>query len=229
MRLPIRRPEPLLLGMALLATIGLWLFIAVAEEVFAGETGALDRAILLAMRDPANLQQAAGPAWLDQAARDITALGSTSVLSLLVILVVLFLWLLGRRGMALYVLLSTSLGTGLSFLLKALFQRPRPDLFPHGDTVLTTSFPSGHAMISTLVYLTLGVLLARLLTERRLEIFVVSSAMLVALLVGLSRVYLGVHWPTDVLAGWAGGASWALLCWTLAMWVWPGFGLRDSR
>ena len=229
MRLPIRRPEPLLLGMALLATIGLWLLIAVAEEGFEGETCALDRAILLAMRDPANLQQAAGPAWLDQAARDITALGSTSVLSLLVILVVLFLWLLGRRGMALYVLLSTSLGTGLSFLLKALFQRPRPDLFPHGDTVLTTSFPSGHAMISTLVYLTLGVLLARLLTERRLEIFVVSSAMLVALLVGLSRVYLGVHWPTDVLAGWAGGASWALLCWTLAMWVWPGFGLRDSR
>ena len=229
MRLPIRRPEPLLLGMALLAAIGLWLFIAVAEEVSEGETGALDRAILLAMRDPANLQQAVGPAWLDQAARDITALGSTSVLSLLVILVVLFLWLLGRRGMALYVLLSTSLGTGLSFLLKALFQRPRPDLFPHGDTVLTTSFPSGHAMISTLVYLTLGVLLARLLTERRLEIFVVSSAMLVALLVGLSRVYLGVHWPTDVLAGWAGGASWALLCWTLAMWVWPGFGLRDSR
>ena len=229
MRLPIRRPGPLLLGMALLAAIGLWLFIAVAEEVSEGETGALDRAILLAMRDPANLQQAVGPAWLDQAARDITALGSTSVLSLLVILVVLFLWLLGRRGMALYVLLSTSLGTGLSFLLKALFQRPRPDLFPHGDTVLTTSFPSGHAMISTLVYLTLGVLLARLLTERRLEIFVVSSAMLVALLVGLSRVYLGVHWPTDVLAGWAGGASWALLCWTLAMWVWPGFGLRDSR
>ena len=229
MRLPIRRPEPLLLGMALLAAIGLWLFIAVAEEVSEGETGALDRAILLAMRDPANLQQAVGPAWLDQAARDITALGSTSVLSLLVLLVVLFLWLLGRRGMALYVLVSTSVGAGLSFLLKALFQRPRPDLFPHGDTVLTTSFPSGHAMISTLVYLTLGVLLARLLTERRLEIFVVSSAMLVALLVGLSRVYLGVHWPTDVLAGWAGGASWALLCWTLAMWVWPGFGLRDSR
>ncbi|WP_018716055.1 phosphatase PAP2 family protein [Brachymonas chironomi] len=229
MRLPIRRPEPLLLGMALLAAIGLWLFIAVAEEVSEGETGALDRAILLAMRDPANLQQAVGPAWLDQAARDITALGSTSVLSLLVLLVVLFLWLLGRRGMALYVLVSTSVGAGLSFLLKALFQRPRPNLFPHGDTVLTASFPSGHAMISTLVYLTLGVLLARLLTERRLEIFVVLSAMLVALLVGLSRIYLGVHWPTDVLAGWAGGASWALLCWTLAMWVWPGFGLRSGR
>jgi undecaprenyl-diphosphatase len=107
----------------------------------------------------------------------------------------------------------------LSTLLKMGFDRPRPDLVPHGALVYTASFPSGHATLSAVVYLTLGALLARVQPRLVLKLYLLGLAILLTVMVGVSRVYLGVHWPTDVLAGWAVGAAWALLCWATALWL----------
>jgi undecaprenyl-diphosphatase len=101
----------------------------------------------------------------------------------------------------------------LSMAVKMGFDRPRPELVPHGSYVYTASFPSGHSMMSAVVYLTLAAMLARVQPQWRLRIYILGVAVLVTLLVGFSRVYLGVHWPSDVLAGWAVGAAWALTCW----------------
>jgi undecaprenyl-diphosphatase len=124
-----------------------------------------------------------------------------------------------KRGAALLVLASVGGGALLSTLLKLSFERPRPDLVPHAVAVYTASFPSGHAMLSAVTYLTLGTLLARIQPRRRLRAYIVAVAVLLTLLVGTSRVYLGVHWPTDVLAGWCLGAAWAMLCWAVALWL----------
>ncbi|TCS36500.1 undecaprenyl-diphosphatase [Paucimonas lemoignei] len=201
---------------AALAAFGLWFFIAMADEVLEGETGDFDHAVMLALRMPGDPSRPLGPAWLEEVARNITALGSIPVLSLLVIVTVLFLVLARRRWTALFILLSTSAGMATTFLLKYAFGRPRPDLFPHGDMVSTASFPSGHAMISALVYLTLAALVAGLTSSRTLKVYVMGVALILTVIIGISRVYLGVHWPTDVLAGWAAGAVWALIWWALA-------------
>ena len=209
--------EPRILAVVLLLASAAWIFIAVADEVADGDTVTLDRAIMLALHPQPDT---GGPMWLQSAARDATALGSTTVLSLLVCMAVLFLLLSGRRGMALFVLASTLGGTLLSTLLKGVFSRPRPDVIPHGDFVTSASFPSGHAMMSAVVYLTLGVLLARLANAQAQKLYIMGAALFLSGIVGLSRVYLGVHWPTDVLAGWAAGAAWALGWWMVAELVW---------
>jgi undecaprenyl-diphosphatase len=130
-------------------------------------------------------------------------------------------WLALRRLWGATWLLLASVGGGIvvSTLLKLAFERARPDLVPHGSHVSSASFPSGHSMMAAVVYLTLGVLLARVEPRRRTKAYVLSVAVILTLLVGVSRVYLGVHWPTDVLAGWSIGAGWALLCWLVARWL----------
>lgn len=110
-------------------------------------------------------------------------------------------------------------GVVVSTLLKSLFDRPRPDLVPHLSHVYTSSFPSGHSMLSAIVYLTLGSLLAAVMPSRKLKVYVLAVAIIVTVVVGASRVYLGVHYPTDVLAGWLAGLVWALLCWLIARWL----------
>jgi undecaprenyl-diphosphatase len=117
------------------------------------------------------------------------------------------------------VLVATFGGLILSSLLKGLFERPRPQLVPHLSHVYTTSFPSGHSMLSAVVYLTLGTLLARLVQHRYLKIYFLVLALLLTFLVGLSRVYMGVHYPTDVLAGWTAGLAWASVCWLAARYL----------
>jgi undecaprenyl-diphosphatase len=157
-----------------------------------------------------------GPRWLEEVGRDITALGGVTVLSLITLFVVGFL-LLERKYHAMWlVLIATSSGLLLSSVLKHFTDRARPEIFEHRSYVYTTSFPSGHSMMSAIVYLTLGSLLMRLVRGRWIKIYLLACALLMTGLVGLSRIYMGVHRPTDVLAGWTAGLVWALLCWLVA-------------
>ncbi len=149
--------------------------------------------------------------------RDFTALGGVGVLTLVTISAVGYLLLTGKRRAALALTACIAGGLILSSLMKSGFDRPRPDLVPHGSQVYTASFPSGHSMMAAVVYLSLGAMLARVRPRLHAKVYIVLVGVIMTLLVGGSRVYLGVHWPTDVLAGWAAGAAWALLCWTATL------------
>lgn len=200
-----------LIGVALAAGLALS-FLIVAGAV-SGGTLPLDERIMLSMRTAGDISDPVGPKWVEEAVRDFTALGSTAVLTLLVLSVVIFLLLTQRRRLAVTILVCTITGTALSNTAKYLFARPRPDLVPHQVEVYTASFPSGHALMSAVVYLTLAVLISRTQHSFAARAFIMGFAVFITLLVGVSRVYLGVHWPTDVLAGWCLGALWATLCW----------------
>jgi undecaprenyl-diphosphatase len=204
-----------LVSLVILAA-GLWAFFGLADEIREGEQFRLDRAILLLFRNPADVSDPIGPVWLESAVRDVTALGGTVVITIVTLGAAGFLLLSGKRGAALFVIVSIVGAVLLSFTIKAGIERPRPDLFPHGAPVYTASFPSGHATGAAATYLTLGALLARFQAHRRLKIYLLTLAVILTLLIGLSRLYLGVHWPSDVLAGWTLGACWALLCWLVA-------------
>lgn len=192
------------------------LFAAIASEMLEGDTLAWDRAILLWFREPLDPSQPVGPAWLYKSMKDITALGSVSVLTVITVLVAGYLLTTRRAALALFVLASAIGGSIAGTLLKEAFSRQRPEIVPHLVDVQSLSFPSGHALNSAVIYLTLGALIAR--TEQRptVKIYIVGSAILLAMLIGLSRVYLGVHYPTDVIAGWCAGAAWAAGCASLA-------------
>ncbi len=192
-------------------------FFALANEVGEGSTEALDRKILLSLRNPDNLSDPLGPLWLEEAMRDITGWGSVVTLVFLTFAVALYLALADKRRVALFVLAAVGGGEAVSTVLKLFYSRPRPDLVPHGMEVFTASFPSGHAMMSAIAYLTLAILIARITPGRRVSVLVMSLGILMTVLVGISRVYLGVHWPSDVLAGWCVGAAWAALCWFVAL------------
>lgn len=206
-------PELAILLALLGAALALLGFAFIADEVVEGETHAFDQAVLLAFRAPGDPADPLGPAWLEIVMRDVTALGGTTVLTLLTLIVAGFLAIDGKRAAAVFVLLATSSGGLLSYALKLGFERPRPDLVAHLVDVRTLSFPSGHAMGSAITFLTLGVLIVRTERKRRVKAYALAVAVGLTLLVGFSRIYLGVHWPTDVLAGWCAGSAWALLCW----------------
>lgn len=213
----IARQDLLPLILLVLIAGGIWLFAELAEEVAEGETAVIDRTILLALREPDDLSDPLGPRWAEEAGRDFTALGGVGVLTLLTLAICGFLVLDGKRRAALLVLVAVGGGLAGSFLLKEAFHRPRPDLVPHGSYVYTTSFPSGHSMMAAATYLTLAALLSRVQKRRGLRVFILGLAAFLTLIVGFSRVYLGVHWPTDVLAGWTAGGVWAFLCWAVAL------------
>ncbi|MFC4174417.1 phosphatase PAP2 family protein [Microvirga sp. GCM10011540] len=213
-----RAEWPILLA-SLAAAGAIWAFVELADEVVEGSTHAIDRRLLLALRSEADPAEPLGPAWLEEMMRDFTALGGVGVLTLLTVGAVGYLFLTDKWRAALAVLLSVAGGILLSTLIKMGFDRPRPDLVSHGSYVYTASFPSGHSMMAAVVYLTLGALLARVQSPKRAKAYILVSAVLLTILVGISRVYLGVHWPTDVLAGWAVGAAWALLCWVVTLWL----------
>lgn len=202
---------------ALLASV--WIFAEIADEVTDGDTHEVDRRILLLMRTADDVTDPIGPGWVEEMGRDITALGGNIVLTLLTLIVMGYLALSQRKRLALVVMVAALGSLGVNSLLKDSYQRDRPDLVPHGAVVYTSSFPSGHSMVSASCYLTLGALLAMGERRRRLKAYYLLVALSLTLLVGVSRVYLGVHWPTDVLAGWTAGAGWALTCWLLARWL----------
>jgi len=207
-------PIAIFLGIAL----PLLAFIEIADEVGEGEARWFDESLLLALRtsDPAD---PIGPRWFETAIMDITALGGFAVLALVTLLAVGYLLAINRWGGALMLLAATLGGTAISEGLKMGFNRPRPDLVAHVVETTSMSFPSGHAMLSAVTYLTIGALIAHTQESRQLRGYVLGAAILLTLLIGASRVYLGVHWPTDVLAGWCLGAAWALVCWTAVTWL----------
>lgn len=190
-----------------------------ADEINQGETRDFDTAILLAFRNPADLADPIGPRWMEVMMKDLTSLGSTAVLALITVAAVGYLVIERKYHAVLFVIAAVGGGTLLSTLLKLGFERPRPDLVAHGAEVFTASFPSGHAMMSTVTYLTLGALLARVQQRHRIKLYFLAVAVIISLIVGITRVYLGVHWPTDVLAGWTVGAAWGLACWLVAIWL----------
>jgi len=208
--------EPIGLMMFAFLAGGFFVFFKLTSEVLEGETRAFDERILLALRSPADLSQPLGPYWLSHAMNDITALGGTTVLALMTIMGTVFLLLSRQRAIAAFMFLSILGGWLASALLKIGIARPRPDLVPHLVEVHDLSFPSGHAMLSAVTYLTLGALLSRAQQYRSTRLFLIGSAISLTLIIGLSRIYLGVHYPTDVLGGWCEGATWALGCWMIA-------------
>ncbi|WP_447529370.1 phosphatase PAP2 family protein [Vreelandella sp. TE19] len=198
---------------------GIWGFVALAGEVIEGDTQSFDERLLLALRNPADLNDPIGPGWVEEMGRDFTALGGVGVLVLLTLGALGYLLLARHFRAALFALVAVPGGILLSTLMKMGFDRARPDLVPHEAMVYTASFPSGHSMMSAVTYLTLAALLIRIQPALRLKAYLLILAILLTLLVGMSRVYLGVHWPTDVLAGWTAGASWAALCWGVMHWM----------
>jgi len=215
----IGRHEWVILILIALIFGGVWIFAELADEVLEGETHAFDTAIILALRHPGDLTDPLGPDWLEEMMRDFTALGGVGVLTLVTVVVCGYLLITGKKRSAILVLGSVAGGMLLGSLLKHGFSRPRPELVTHGSYIVTSSFPSGHSMMSAVTYLTLGGLLNRISLKHRVKVYVLLCAVLLTLLVGFSRVYLGVHWPTDVMAGWTIGAAWAFMCLLLAIWL----------
>jgi undecaprenyl-diphosphatase len=212
----IGKHEPKILLLFLVLLAALLTFVAVADNVAGGNTERFDDWAVKVLRQPDDLAKPRGPPWLWEVGRDMTALGGIAFLSLLTASVAGFLWLRKMYGAMLLVLVATGSGLVVSLLLKHSFHRPRPELVPHLSHVYTSSFPSGHAMLSATVFLTLGALLGRFVHQRVLKAYFLLVAVTLTLLVGLSRVYMGVHYPTDVLAGWTAGLAWALACWLVA-------------
>ncbi|MBI1417612.1 MAG: phosphatase PAP2 family protein [Limimaricola sp.] len=205
-----------------LVAAGLWAFGGLADMVEDKGQPGFDARLLLAFRHPADLARPLGPPALAEAMRDLSALGSTLTLTLVALAVAGWQWLAGRGRAAVLMLVAAGGGALVSTLAKIVIARPRPEVVPHLTFVDTASFPSGHSMMSAVVYLTLAVVLAHAETGKGQRMFALGLAILLTLGVGVSRVYLGVHWPTDVLAGWALGAAWALAVWLIV-------GLIDRR
>jgi undecaprenyl-diphosphatase len=215
----VSRLERLTVGLVLVVAAGILGFLLLADVVADGGARRFDEWLLLALRSPGDLSDPIGPKWFEEMMRDITALGGTAVLTLGVLAVTGFLALTRKTHAAVTVLVSVVSGMVLSQAIKWAYARPRPELVPHGMETYSASFPSGHSMMAAVVYLTLGALLARHQAQPRMKVYVLVVAVFLTVLVGLSRIYLGVHWPTDVLAGWCLGAAWAILCWFAMLWL----------
>jgi undecaprenyl-diphosphatase len=228
-RRPRDRQELLILGCAVAVLALVWTFIRLADEVSEGGTRQFDEWVLGALRQDTDRAALKGPRWLLWGAEDITALGSPTVLGLTVLGVTGYLFLHGLYRNGLFIFVASAGGWVLNWVLKAVFVRPRPEIVPHLREVVSTSFPSGHALTSAAVYLTLGALLMRIAKGRLAKYYCIAIAMLVTFLVGCSRVLLGVHYPTDVIAGWLIGMSWALLCWTVERFLEHRAGLRQEQ
>jgi undecaprenyl-diphosphatase len=222
------RREPAVVLALAVAAVCVWGFLSVLDEVMEGETHDLDRALLLLLRKPGEPSVLIGPEWLHIYATDLTGLGSIAILTFIVLVVAGLFFGLGKRAEALLLIACSGGGVAISQILKSVVQRERPELSLHAVEVVNTSFPSGHAMLSAAVFLTLGALGAQFTPKKRIKAFAIGAAVVATLLVGVSRVYLGVHWPTDVLAGWCVGAAWASVCW-LGAWAWERRGGRAPK
>ena len=215
---PVRHPPWAYYAAAALAAATL-LLTAVGAAVMRGAPFAFDRTIMLAMREPENMRIPEGPVWLKQVMLDVTALGGETVLTLVVAATAGFL-VLGRRWLTLALVVGGTLsGSLLVGVFKDLIGRARPALIDHLVEVWSASFPSGHAANSATVYLTVALLLTQIVARRAERLYLLATAVLLVGAIGVSRVYLGVHYPSDVIAGWSFGTLWALGWWWFGAWA----------
>lgn len=203
----------ILLGMLL----SLFLFIQIADAVHDKETYSIDNEILLMFRSSEDISKPLGPERFQYIVRDITSLGSSTLLTIISLIVVIYLGLKKETRSIIYVL-SAAIGGGILVqILKILFARPRPEIAGQLVSEITMSFPSGHSAMSAVVYLSIAVLISRIESLYKTRVFIITTALAISFIVGISRIYLGVHYPTDVIAGWMIGLFWALLCWFVAV------------
>lgn len=201
-----------LVAVALIAG-ALLAFAAIADEMQEAPGRTFDLWVLQTLHPGPNLRDAIGPRWLEHAMLDLTSIGSVAVLASVSVIAIGYLLIERHASRAFALVLALVGGLALSETLKLVFERSRPPDAYRAAEVVNASFPSGHALLSTVVYLSLGAMLARAMPKRELRFYVMAVAILLALAVGATRIYLGVHWTTDVLAGWCLGASWATACW----------------
>jgi undecaprenyl-diphosphatase len=215
--LTVARAETAALTALFVAALGVTVFVEIADDMTEADGQSFDRQVLGLMRpyadDPGRPW---GPWWLKEAAADLTSLGGISVLGLFALIVVLFLLSQRKWLSSLLLVLGLAGGVALSEGLKAVFERERPPQALQAVETINASFPSGHALLSTVFYLTLGVMLTRAFPRRRLKAYVLGCAVVIALLIGLTRIYLGAHWASDVFAGWSVGAAWSMALWLVA-------------
>jgi len=210
----VARAEFAALGALAIITLGTMTFVEIADDMTETDGQAFDQMVLHWMQPVAG--QPRGPWWLHEAAADITSLGGIAVLTLFAVVALGMLLILRKWLSALLLLIGLAGGVALSEGLKALFQRERPPAAFQAVETLNASFPSGHALLSTVFYLTVAVMMTRAFPRRRLKAYVLGVGMVFALMVGLTRVYLGAHWASDVMAGWCVGAAWAMALWLVS-------------
>lgn len=169
---------------------------------------ALGSHVLLAMRNPVDPAQLLGPHWLQEALRDFMGLGGEGVMVLFIAGGLGTLWLAGRPREAFWFLGDVIGAFVIASVLKHVLARPRPELIPHDAYTFTASFPSGHTMMATVVWLWLALVLGEAIGKRAARAWLVAGALVIAFLVGASRVYMGVHWPSDVVESWGLGITW---------------------
>ena len=194
-----------LVGGLIIAIIGTALFVALASYVRSGSSQAFDETVIRWL----GAHHTRG---LDVAMLEITALGTGIVVMMVVAVAALFLVLTDHKYSAILLLASTFGGLVLNAVLKLGFNRPRPSIVAPVVHAVSSSFPSGHAMSAAVAYTTVAYLAARLHKRSWARWLVMTAAFIVIALISISRMYLGVHYPSDVLAGIAVGLAWAAFC-----------------
>ncbi len=201
------------------ALVGACLFALVAVLVRSGQTLYVDDLLLTSMRNPAHMDLPVGPSILLNAARDITAMGDFTILATITIMTLGYCLMTRYYTAFFMVFAAVNTGDLLMVVLKDIFKRHRPEIVPHLVAAAYTSFPSGHAMMSAIVYLTIGAILARIEPRKKVKVYLLAVFSLLPLVIGMRRVYLGVHYPSDVIAGWLAGITWGTLCAALVLTV----------
>jgi len=217
----------LLVGLG--ACVLLLVFLKLASEVMEGDTQSMDTKIVRALRQADDPSKPIGPPWTADVLEDLTALGGPTVTWLVILSLTGYLLLETKYRTALFVFVTAASGDLVNHAIKGVFSRARPTVVPHLRDAFSTSFPSGHSMESAIVYLTLAAMLMRIVEGRVTKAYCLGLAVLITFLVGVSRVFLGVHYPTDVIVGWIIGLFWASLCWLAAQHYEVRAGLRAER